>query len=267
MAVFRRFCHIICGALFALCVVFTSQNSFADNGGSCENPYVTEGASCYTVLGASNTWDESGTNTHYLSYNSSGGYYISLPKNTAWCIETEGSGYVWDATANNGDGACVLAECPDGQIVVDNTCMNGKFAIKTTDAANTNTFQFTMSAAGTFTVNCVDGGTLTSSVNPTDVTNNNTITRGDTTAATYTCTWNDAGPHVVVFVDSTPTEYSTSTATAAIRFNISGSNPDTNAQKIASIYGSLSKVFGMVGNGDSISKQPQFTQTFYGCSR
>ncbi len=121
MAVFRRFCHIICGAIFALCVVFTSQNGFADNSTCinnhvwdetsqsciCKAPYIEVNGVCYDVFVLSNTWNTSTPTSSYLSYISNDTAYIVESKDTAWCVENVGLGYVWDATANTNAGACV----------------------------------------------------------------------------------------------------------------------------------------------------------------
>jgi len=140
-----------------------------------------------------------------------------------------------------------------------------KFTLTTTETEETNTFQFYISAAGTFYVDCGDNGTLTSTAN--DVTNNDTITRSDVSPITYTCTWDNATAHTIRFGGSA-TGYSTSGTTAAVRFNINISKPsnDTNAKKISSISGSLGQIFSTVENPSTGSGQPRFYQTFYRAS-
>ena len=146
------------------------------------------------------------------------------------------------------------------------------FSLTTTAlTSNNNSFQFyisAMSAPGAFYVDCGDNGTLTSTAN--DVTNNNTITRSDTTGATYTCTWNTPGVHTIRF-GGRATGYSSNgndRIYAAIRFIIDCNDPgtcaDTNARKVASIAGSLGAIFRTLGSSNDL--QPLFRHTFAGCS-
>lgn len=134
-------------------------------------------------------------------------------------------------------------------------CYTGKFAIKTINISKDSTFSFSMSAKGTFVVDCGDGGVLSSSAN--DITNNNTISRDNTTAATYTCTYSTSGEKTITF-DGVATGYSTSTNpyVAAISF--------ANNTKIASLAGNLSSVFPSLGGNNG--QIPRFYQTFMGCS-
>jgi len=139
-----------------------------------------------------------------------------------------------------------------------------KFTLTTTE---TDTFEFFISAAGTFYVDCGDSGTLTSTAN--DITNNDTIARSDVNNEIYTCTWDNTTSHTIRFGGSA-TGYSTAAGfnnTTAIRFNnnISRPNNDTNAKKISSISGSLGQIFGTVENpSNDYSSQPRFGYTFSG---
>ena len=136
------------------------------------------------------------------------------------------------------------------------------FSVTTTNT--TTSFQFSLSAVGTFTVDCGDGGTLTSSAS--DVSNGNTITRSGTTAATYTCTWSSAGAHTIGF-DGTATNYNTN-LTAAISFLVGVSDPSqkANAAKIASISGDLSAIFPYISGNAADGAQPRFVSTFSFCT-
>ena len=123
------------------------------------------------------------------------------------------------------------------------------FTLTTT---STNSFQFKLSAAGTFYVDCGNGGTL-SGTNASG----KKISRGSsTTDTTYSCSWGTSAAHTIRF-GGTATDYNTDTTTAAISFYT-----QTNANKVASISGDLGKIFGRVQS----NRIPRFYQTFYGCS-
>ena len=110
------------------------------------------------------------------------------------------------------------------------------------------TFSFKMSAAGTFTVDCGDGGTLSG-----DGVSGNTITRNDTTVATYTCTYTNGYRGLIGF-DGTATEYN---------YSGNANNPDRspisfdNNRDIMEVSGDMSAVFPIQ---DGVA--PQFVYTF-----
>ena len=139
------------------------------------------------------------------------------------------------------------------------------FSLTTTDLPANATFQFKISAAGGFYVDC-DGGTLSGTgVSGPDANNVYTITKNDTNEYTYTCTYSTGGQKTIRF-GGAATGYSADDETAAIRFNING-YPDTNAQKIYSISGSLGQIFGTIANPpNGFSGQPKFHRTFEGAS-
>ena len=114
----------------------------------------------------------------------------------------------------------------------------------------TNSFSFSISAAGEFVVDWGDGKT-------------ETITKPDTTNTTYSHYYSTAGAYTIG-ISGQATAYNTSTTTAAISFYVGAnySARDTNAQKIASIDGSLGAIFGTLADGT----QPRFYETFYGAS-
>ncbi|MBP5707720.1 MAG: hypothetical protein J6W79_01860, partial [Alphaproteobacteria bacterium] len=127
-----------------------------------------------------------------------------------------------------------FAACTSSQIDVNGNgtnCQTNKFSVTTTNDATS--LSWTMSATGTFYVDCGTGGTLTSTT--TDVSGK-TITRNNTTQQTYTCTWGSAGAHTVKFGSDSVTAYNTSTTTATISFYKSSNGTQA---KIASIDGSL----------------------------
>ena len=141
--------------------------------------------------------------------------------------------------------------CPGGIYYTEDTTIDhgiGKFLVTTTTGQTT--FDFTLSAVGTFTVNCGDDGTLSG----TGVSGT-TITRTNTTSATYTCTWGMTNAHTIYF-DGLATNYNTST-TAAIAFSTNGA-----AAKIASIDGNLSAIFPSISGNLASGAQPRFSQTF-----
>ncbi len=148
----------------------------------------------------------------------------------------------------------IACETNEIDVLGDGTqCEIAHFTLTTT---STNSFQFTMSAAGTFYVDCGNGGTLKQG---STTLSNKTISRGSSTSnTTYTCTWNAADTQTIRF-GGRATEYSTGLQTAVIGFY---ADSDTNAQKVYSITGDLGKIFGAVQS----NRIPRFFQTFYNCS-
>ena len=138
--------------------------------------------------------------------------------------------------------------CTSTQLEVDNSCVDQKFTIKTTNlAANTN-FQFVLSAAGTFYVDWGDGSTV------------ETITRNNTTPTEYSHTYTTAGVKTIKFA-GLATEYNTTNYTsnnpkdssgAAIRFAAVTTDISTNTggtpALIAELGGSIGAVFPTLGN-------------------
>lgn len=117
-----------------------------------------------------------------------------------------------------------------------------KFTVVTTP--DTTTFSFNMTAKGEFTVDWGDG-------------NVDTITRTDTTEATYSHTYENAGEYTIGF-NGLATEYAD--------MNIPGywTHPTIsfqNNKNLAAIYGSLGALFPTI-NGS----QPEYNATFAGCT-
>ena len=146
--------------------------------------------------------------------------------------------------------------CDSGYMNIDGACVEDKFRVTTTSDATT--LSWTMTAGGTFYVDCGDNGTLNQ--NPASsyysTLSGNTITRGVSTATpTYTCTWDTAGAHTVRF-GGTATAYASDYDKSPISFYGAGTQ-----SKVASVDGSLGAMFPVV-NGNI----PRFYQTFYGCT-
>ena len=127
------------------------------------------------------------------------------------------------------------------------------FSVTTT--SSTSRLSFSLSAAGTFNVDCGTGGTLSSTAS--DVSGK-IITRTGTTDTTYTCTWSYANARTVKF-SGTATDYNTSMQIAAISF-MGGSSDEAN--KIASISGDLSEIFPYISENPADGAQPRFAGTF-----
>ena len=134
---------------------------------------------------------------------------------------------------------------------------NGKFIVKTTNLNANSTFNFSMSAAGTFTVDCGDGGVLSG-----DGVDGNTITRTNTDSTNYTCAYSTTGKKTIIF-DGTATEYNTSGTVATISFYVGNYDNDkkANAAKIMSVSGNLAELFPQLGTESG--QIPRFYQTFY----
>ena len=113
-----------------------------------------------------------------------------------------------------------------------------EFILTTTD--DTDSFGFSISAAGEFVVDWGDGTV-------------ETISKTDTKNTTYSHTYNTADAYTIG-LSGQATAYNTSTTTAAISFYVNSSQI-----KIASIDGSLGAIFGTLADGS----QPRFYQTFY----
>ena len=131
-----------------------------------------------------------------------------------------------------------------------------KFSVTTINMNAGDTFSFGMSAAGTFTVDCGDGGVLSGtgvSGNTIDRTSNNNY-------ASYTCTYSTGGVKTIGF-DGLATGYNsviTDAPNAAINFYLG------TPQKIVTVSGSLGAIFPTLGQSDNL--QPAFYETFRGCT-
>ena len=115
-----------------------------------------------------------------------------------------------------------------------------EFTLTTT--GDTDSFSFSISAAGEFIVNWGDGKT-------------ETITKANTTETTYTHNYDTANIYTIG-LSGQATAYNTSTYTAAISFYVNSSQT-----KIASIDGSLGAIFGTLSS--DTNNQPRFRETFY----
>ena len=153
--------------------------------------------------------------------------------------------------------ACTVDEI---DVLGDGTnCQTTKFTLTTTEIADGGKFQFYMSAMGTFYVDCGAGGTLSSSAS--DVSGV-TITRSNTTGATYTCTYTgNTEAKTIRFggIAATGNAYvnGTNANAAAIRFNVTPT-------LVAGISGSLGAIFP--SRGTESAQQPRFSRTFSGCT-
>ena len=131
------------------------------------------------------------------------------------------------------------------------------FELTTTELAAGDTFEFMISAQGTFEVDCGDGGTLSGTgVTPGTTTIDHT---SNTTNYTYTCTYDTDGAKVIGF-DGTAEAYAGTTGVAAISFYTSA----TNAAKVADISGNFSDIFPE--ESSSGYRCPRFYQTFMECT-
>ncbi|MBQ7055856.1 MAG: hypothetical protein IJN91_02905 [Alphaproteobacteria bacterium] len=117
-----------------------------------------------------------------------------------------------------------------------------KFFLTTT---RTNSFSFSISAAGKFYIDWGDG-------------KRQTITKPDTTNTTYTHNYDTVNTYTIG-LSGQATAYNTRSSTATISFYVNYS--DTQSKKIASIDGSLGAIFGTLSS--DTNNQPRFYQTFY----
>ena len=118
-----------------------------------------------------------------------------------------------------------------------------EFTLTTTD--DTDSFSFSISAAGEFVVDWGDGTV-------------ETITKPDTTDTTYTHNY-DTADEYTIGLSGQATAYNTNYYIAAIRFDVVPS-----PKKIASIDGSLGAIFGTLSS--DTNNQPRFYSTFHNAS-
>lgn len=132
---------------------------------------------------------------------------------------------------------------------------DAKFTITTTNIAVNDEFGFYMSAAGTFYVDCGDGGVLSG-----DGVVGDTITRTGTVEALYKCTYSTAGIKTIRF-SGLATEYYSRWDKAAIRFgNASDGADNATPGLVAGILGSIGQIFPTLGQSDVL--RPTFAYSF-----
>ena len=135
-------------------------------------------------------------------------------------------------------------------------CQTSKFELTTTNLSAGDSFNFSISARGTFYVDCGDDGTL-SGTNASG----KTISKSTNVNVTYMCEWASAGAHTIKFGGI-------ATAYASVASDVSSDNSaitfdnsvNGNAAKIASISGSFVELFPQIGT--NASQIPQFINTF-----
>ena len=132
-----------------------------------------------------------------------------------------------------------------------------KFQIATPAISANSAFVFTLSAAGTFYVDCGDGGILTQTdqlSNITVATGSTTIERTNNTTNTYyRCRYPSALANgAVIRFAGTATSYNANVA--AIKF--------TTPEKVKVIEGNLSAIFPYI----NANQYPKFKETFQGCT-
>lgn len=198
--------------------------------------------------------------------NKNYGDTITLPANSFY----EEGGYVfdgWDCGDTIGDqvvGATFTMPAANVTCTAKWTTLTYPFSLTTKSLLSNSTFQFYISAAGTFYVDCgTDGALYGIGVSGVKITKNNLEDYP------YQCMYSSGGEKTIRF-DGKATGYnntdSTNKEAAAIRFNVSGVTvpSESTAYKITSISGSLGKIFGTVANPRTGSSgQPKFAYTFY----
>ena len=137
----------------------------------------------------------------------------------------------------------ISVACNDGFEMVDGVCkstMDAEFIITTTELSDGATFSFSISAAGTYYIDCDDG----KGVQVKEKTNTN--------MATYTCSYAKGGvKHIGL--SGQATQYH-SGSSAAISFS--------GNKSLAGISGSLGAIFSTLPDGSN----PKFYQTFNLCT-
>lgn len=145
--------------------------------------------------------------------------------------------------------------CAENEIDVlgdGSQCEDATFTVTTTDDATQLIWK--IAATGTFYIDCGDGGIFSAgSVK---------VEHATTAAVQYSCTWANADAHTVRF-GGAATGYATSADVTATTI-LFGSTPISTRSKIASISGSLTKLFPQLGT--TAAKIPLFRQTFQYCT-
>ncbi len=168
-------------------------------------------------------------------YNAPADECMTCPANS-YCpgeIKTYYGGTVSDVMA------CLGGTSPAGSTSEDDCVFVPEFTVAT--VAGTTSFNFKISAAGTFYVDWGDGSEI------------QIITKSDTTNTTYSHTYSDAGTYNIG-ISGQATKYNTDEYTAAISFY--------NNTNVAGISGSLGAIFGTLTDGTN----PRFYDTFYNCT-
>ena len=145
---------------------------------------------------------------------------------------------------------------------------DAKFTVTTTNMPADSNFNFNLSAAGEFLVDC--GNTITEIDEYIDketgqmVTEEHTypqtiyIARNTISNQTYSCYYEDAGVHQITF-------YGTGTGYSASYDNIAAISFANNSY-LAGISGSLGALFPTISPASTMGNQPRFYQTFYNCT-
>ena len=188
-------------------------------------------------LSATNMWQEAFTGGNTLATSCEG-----FEGMTQFTTGYEAS---WNSKVS-----CAPLTCPTGKMLINGVCDDPAFTITTT--SDTTELKFSLAARGTFYVDCGDGGTLTGS----GVTDTQII-RSGISSSLYSCTWESAGAHTIMF-GGTAVEYGTD---SSISFWRSSNGTQAN---IASVTGSLSTMFPQ--HGTSSGEQPVFMNTFKGAT-
>lgn len=134
------------------------------------------------------------------------------------------------------------------------------FTVTTTSLTSGDEFRFKISAAGTFNVDCGTDGVLSG-----DGVSGTTITRANTTQATYTCTYSSGGVKNIKFT-GTATAYATGTGSSDTSTTIllGGASTGLTPSLIASISGSVGGVFPTLGQ--NASEKPLFRTFCAACT-
>ena len=144
--------------------------------------------------------------------------------------------------------------CESNEIDTGSACIESKFSVTTSE---TDVFKFTMSASGTFYIDCGNDGILTSTA---DDVSDKTVVRSNTDNATYTCTWQSADSQTIHFAGSA-TGYSSSVYDGCIVFGTrTPNNSVLRPDLITNISGSLGEIFKSYGRNDT--RYPSFFAVF-----
>ena len=138
------------------------------------------------------------------------------------------------------------------------------FTLTTTELSENDTFQFNISAAGTFYVDCGTDGTLSG-----NGVSGDTITKSNTNNYTYTCTYTSGGTKTVRF-DGIPTVYNAIAQTHSVPMYLTSTASPlgfADNTKISSVSGDLSELFPTLDSSVDIwNRYPRFYKMFENCT-
>jgi uncharacterized repeat protein (TIGR02543 family) len=227
-----------------------------DTGYSTDNTGATSESQCYTTCEVACTQQECPDNATCTHDNT----------------KTTGKQYV-GGTCDVEQTTCnINIQCNENFEKVDGACkLIPEFTMTTTNMPANSTFWMGTTAAGTFYLDCGEGGTPVEADKITGTVGESKIATPQSVqfkVYTFGCKYTQAGEHTIHMAGQA-TKYSTIKYTNSdvsyympvLAFNLVA--PKNNTY-LKSISGSLGHIFGTIDDGSDASKQPSFAGAFSG---